>query len=339
MKFAIIGGGNTGQAAAAYLVSKGGECTINTRSSDKAQIINQKGITAEGAVTGTYPVAATTDMAEAIKDSELILVMTVANGHHDVATLLKDILTDNQKILIFNSNWGALEFKKILGQDIEHKNLTVAETGAQLFLSSSVEPGQVNVALKEKITVSATDSSKTQPLIDEFKDYFPQFVKVDSIIETTMSTTNPIIHVPIALVNGARIENGQPFLFYAEGATPTVVDLIVNVDKERVLVAKKLGYEIDDVLTGINSFWEIKHDNLFDALTKNPLYIESEGPTTIEHRYFTEDIPYGIVPIAEIGKLFNIDTPYTNALIDIIKHLYGQEFVDCSIDFVKEDFK
>ena len=339
MKFTIIGGGNVGQAAAAYLTSRGGECVINTRDAQKAEIINRIGITAEGVVNGNYRVNVTTDMQKAIIDSDIIIIMTIANAHKEVASRLKPFLTQNQKVLIFNSNWGAFEFKQVLGEAIQLKNLTIAETGAQLFIATSKKPGYVNVNMKSKIYVSAIDSDETQQLLDDLTEYFPQFEKADSIIETTISTTNPVIHVPIALLNAVRIENNQTFLFYGEGVSKGSINLILNLDKERIAVADALGCKIDDVLTVINSFWDIKHDNLFDALTKNSSYIKGNGPTTLNHRYLTEDVPYGIAPISKIGKLFGIETPYTDSLLALIRCVVGTELVDGGISFLKEDFK
>jgi opine dehydrogenase len=56
--------------------------------------------------------------------------MTAANAYRDAATKLKPYLRHNQKLLIFNSNWGVFEFMQVLGNDIQTKNLTVAETAA-----------------------------------------------------------------------------------------------------------------------------------------------------------------------------------------------------------------
>ena len=337
MKFTIIGGGNTGQAVAAYIASKGEECVINTRNAKKADTINRIGITAEGAINGNYKVKATTDIKEALTGADFILIMTIANAHKEVAVKLKPFLTQNQTIIIFNSNWGALEFKQVLREDIKLKNLTVAETGAQLFIASAKEPGYVNVNIKSKVYVSAIDSEKNQKLLNDVKEIFPQFEKASSIIETTMSTTHPIIHVPITLLNAARIENAQTFLFYGEGASASAVNLITYLDIERLAVAQALGCNIDDVLTVINSFWEIKHDNLLSALTKNASYVKSKGPSKLDFRYLTEDVPFGIAPISKIAKLFGIATPYTDALLTLIGCLFGRELVDGGVSFSKED--
>lgn len=338
MKFAIVGAGNTGHAISAYLADKNAGCVLYTRSEAKAAVIQENGITATGGLNGTYPVRATARLDEAVNGADCIIVTTQANAHRTVAEQLKPLLTEGQAVVIFNSNWGAMEFVQVLGDDIRSKNLVVAETSAQLFVASSPKPGQVNMSIKAKVGVAASDPAQTRPLIDRLSGFFPQFQPVDSIIETTMATTNPVIHVPITVFNLARIENAQPFTFYGEGASRAAVDLIVRIDKERIAVAKAIGCEIDDVLTGINSFWPQKHDNLFDALTKNETYLRAVGPKTLNHRYLTEDVPFGIAPIAQIGRLFGVETPYTDALLSYLDHALPAELIASTLTFRKEDF-
>ena len=339
MNFTIIGGGKTGRALAVYLTSKNEKCLIKTRDAAKAALVNEKGIEAEGALSGCFKAPMTTSMEEAAAFGDVIIIMTVANAHREVAEQLKPLLRKGQRIVVFNSNWGALEFKQVLGSLIDELELIVAETGAQLFVASAKAENHVSMTIKARTSVCATDSSKTAQLIDELKEVFPQFAPAGSIIETTMSTTNPVIHVPLTILNAARAENAQPFRFYADGASQKGVDLVVALDRERIQVAKALGCGIDDVLTGINSFWPDKYDNLFDALTKNPAYIKAAGPQLLDHRYLTEDVPFGIAPIAKIGRLFGIPTPYADAVMAFCLAVFGEELVGGGIEFRREDFE
>lgn len=338
MKFTIVGAGNTGHAISAYLAAQNADCVLYTRSAEKAAAINSSGITATGSLSGTYHVQATACLAEAVKDSDCVIVMTQANAHRSVAESLQPLLTNGQTVIIFNSNWGALEFVQVLGRDIQEKHLVVAETSAQLFVASSPAPGQVHMSTKAKIGIAASDPQQTAPLIERLSAFFPQLQPVASIVETTMATTNPVIHVPITVFNAARVENGQQFLFYGDGASQAAVSLIVNIDKERIAVARALGCHIDDVLTSINSFWPQKHDNLLDALTKNETYLRAVGPKTFQHRYLTEDVPFGIAPIAQLGALFGVDTPHTNALLGYLRCILPDEIVGNKLSFSRDDF-
>ncbi|WP_317855787.1 NAD/NADP octopine/nopaline dehydrogenase family protein [Chakrabartyella piscis] len=339
MKICVIGAGNTGHGISAYLADKGADVILNTRSQEKADHINANGITSAGSVTGNFKVPATTDLALAVSEAELIIIMTVANAHKEVAERLKPVLQPNQKVIVFNSNWGAMQFKQVLGDDIQKKNLIVAETSAQLFVGSIDSQGVIQFSIKAEATICATDSDKTEELIAFTKEYFPQFKKANSIIETTISSTNPVIHVPVVLLNLARVEQKQDFLFYGDGVSPLAVKMVLALDRERIAVAKAMGCEITDVLSGINSFWAIKHDNLFDALTKNETYLKSKGPKTVDHRFLTEDVPYGIAPIAKIGKIYGVATPHTDHVVALLNDLLGDGILEDGVAFAREDFQ
>jgi opine dehydrogenase len=162
MKLCVYGAGNTGHAISAYLALQSADFVLYTRDPHKAAVINEKGLESSGAVNGHFRIKASAELATTVPDSDVILVMTAANAHQDAASKLKPYLRHNQRLLIFNSNWGAFEFMQVLGNDIQTKNLTVAETAAQLFVGSSLEPGKVSMSVKSSVSASATDASKTK---------------------------------------------------------------------------------------------------------------------------------------------------------------------------------
>ncbi|MCI2059235.1 MAG: NAD/NADP octopine/nopaline dehydrogenase family protein [Oscillibacter sp.] len=337
MKFAVIGAGNTGHAVSAYLAHMGADVCLYTRSSEKAELINRIGITASGSVEGTYRIACTSDLAAAVKAAGCIVLTTTADVHHQVLEQLKPLLERDQKILITNANWGAFEGKLILGDDIREKNLWVAETSSQLCVASSKDVGSVTLSLKSGILLAATEKKNSQPFVEWLKPYIPGLSAGGNIVMTTLCSTNPVIHVPITVLNAVRTENGEPYKFYGNGISPLTVRYIEKIDAERVAVARSLGVEITDILTGINSFWPVKHDNLFDALHENEVYQRSMGPKSFNFRYITEDIPYGIAPVCKIGRLHGVDTPYTEALVRFASLLIGRDFMAEGVSFRKGD--
>ena len=51
-----------------------------------------------------------------------------------------------------------------------------------------------------------------------------------------------------------------------------------------------------------------------------------KAPGSLDHRYIKEDIGYGLVPMAEIGKLVGVRTPVMDALITLASVALGIEF-------------
>ena len=339
MKFLIVGAGRTGHAAVAHLTALGGECRVLTRCPKKAETINKHGITSTGAVEGVFKTEAFTDVSEAVKGIDVILIMTISNGHRPVCETLRPVLEHGQSIVISNGNWGAFEFKQILGDDIAVKDLTVAETGSGLYLAKPLTaPSNIHFEIKNHVPFAATDPQKTALLANKLADYYPQFKPVGSIYESSLSAINPTIHAPITLLNYVRTENGQPWYMYAEGVAPTAVNLIAAVDAERLALARALGFEVSDVVSSVNSFWKVQHDNLFDVLNKNEDYRKILGPDSIEHRFITEDVPFGIVPLSKLGRILNVPTPYSDLVVNAFSVMLKKDLMEEGVIFTKEDF-
>jgi len=47
----------------------------------------------------------------------------------------------------------------------------------------------------------------------------------------------------------------------------------------------------------------------------------SAQPRTLQDRYITEDVPYGMVPISQLAKKLGVATPLTDAIIELASAL------------------
>lgn len=316
MTYAVIGGGNTGQAIASYLALNEEKVTLFTRRAERAERISKNGLELKGVYSGYVKLKAHTKMDEAIQDAEIIIISSTANGHKSIIKELKPLLKNNQTIIFIPGYWGAVECKQILGEDIENKDITVAETSAQPFISEANDKGTVSVKkIKNNVLVSTLATSKGGgSLSSKIFERFPHFTPANNVFETSLNNTNVVVHVPISLFNASRIDASQSFQFYPEGVSPLTVRYIEKIDEERQEIASLFNVETNDILTILNNFYETAYANLYEALPN--LFPEGDGPTTLNHRYFIEDIPFGLVPISEIAKKFNVETPYTNSLIE-----------------------
>ena len=64
---------------------------------------------------------------------------------------------------------------------------------------------------------------------------------------------------------------------------------------------------------------------IYEAI-HTPFLEVCEGPFTLNTRHLTEDIPYGLVTYASLGKLLGVPTPVCDAVITVSERLLECDF-------------
>jgi opine dehydrogenase len=319
LKITVIGAGNGGQSMAAHLTLQNHEIVLYDIQAELIAKINENGgIKVEGVLEGFASITATTDLELAMKDTEAIMVTTTGTAHKSVARSIAPYLKDEQIIMIFPGYWGALEFRNVFNEVGMNKKVYVSETESLIYTCRYIEPGHVRIRkVKENLefaTLPATDA----PIVKErLQEVYPQLIATDSVLTTTLNNVNPVFHVPILLLNTGRIEAEGDFFFYPDGATPSVVNVMEGIEKERLEIGKKLNINLSTCVEIIERFYDVHEDNLYDAIQNNPAYKTGKAPTTLNYRYIYEDIPYGLHPIVKLGEKLGVETPTANLLIDL----------------------
>ncbi len=325
MKFGILGAGNTGKAYSALLSALRQEVILYDRNPARLTPL-QDGIQASGAVEGRYQVPITTNLAQAA-DSDILLVCTTADGHRPLATHLRGLLRQRQSILVTNCCWGAVEFDLELGAEAAEQDCLIAETSGQLILCNSPTPESVYLkTIKQHVVLACVRPEDTGRLLSRLTPLFPQFFPASSVLETSLNNANPMAHGPLALFNLTRIDNGEDFLLFGTGATHGVTRTIAAIDQERMAVAQACGVPATTQLELLNSFWPESRSSLYEVFHRTPAYGVTKGPQTLQHRYFTEDLPYGLVPCVHLGKKLAVPTPRLEALITVLGLYLGEDY-------------
>lgn len=343
MKFTVIGMGRTGNAAIAYLLKQGAQVTAWNRDLEKLERFKKEGIKLDGVLQGVFFPNIFYDIGEAICGSQYILIFTTANGHRDIATALRNKLEPHQKIIIFNGNWGAVEFYTILKEEVKEKNIVICETGAQLFAANYVEKDLLFLkSMKNRIEIASIPTKEIDGILKELQSFFPQLVGAENVLYTSLSNSNPIVHCPINIFNLARIESGEPFLMYKSDYTsPLGVTYVEGLDRERRLIMERLGITPVSQLDIFNKSWGQNYKSIYEALKNIKSYQTTVAPISFDFRHFTEDIPFGIIPIQLLGNKYQIDTPYADALISLYSVALNKDFYKMTVDFdafVLEDY-
>ena len=302
MKYGIIGAGSTGKAAAAWLHQAGCPALVWDRSPRKRADLAQSGLLATGKVEGQLPVETADTLEELAARCDILLIQTLAEGHRPVAEGLAGHLRPGQILLVTNCCWGAAELAQVLGREAAEKGCRIAETSGQLILANSPGPGQVYLkTVKKQLLLACTDPAATGAVLEALCPEWPQYTAASSILETSLSGTNPVTHGPIALFNLARMDNGEDYRLFADGLSPLTARFVEQLDTERVTVARACGVPVRTALELLNDAWPTPQPTLYDAFHSNPSYMVTKGPATTHHRFITEDLPYGLAPLVLLG--------------------------------------
>jgi opine dehydrogenase len=159
--------------------------------------------------------------------------------------------------------------------------------------------------------------------VREIQEIFPNIVPADNVLETGFANINAIMHPAGMLGNAGWIEKtGGDFYYYRDGITPAIAAWIEEVDKERLEIVKRLGLKplrFVDIFyqAGLTSEAARASGSVYRAISESEPNRTIKSPETLNHRYIKEDVGYGLVPMAEIGRLLDVKTPVIDALITL----------------------
>jgi len=329
---AVLGAGHGGQALAGHLALKGFTVNLFNRTFDHILPISRLGgIELKGVVRGFGELnKITSDIAEAIADAALIMVVVPAVGHRYMAENCAPHLKKGQVILLNpGRTFGALEFYNILKKQGKHKDVIVAEAETFIYASRRTAPAQAKIfSVKSAVSVAALPALKTYEAMPIINRAYPQFVPAESILETSLNNMACIFHPPIALLNAARIENTQgDFQYYIEGVSPAVGSILEEIDHERINLLKALKVKPISAFEWLKTSYSSIGRNLVEAIQNNPAYRGIYSPRTVFHRYLTEDVPMSMVPIASLAQMYDIATSTLSAVIRLSSVIANRDFI------------
>jgi opine dehydrogenase len=106
-----------------------------------------------------------------------------------------------------------------------------------------------------------------------------------------------------------------------------VARLVKLVDEERLAVARHFGtreVSVDDYFREAHGATGRDLNEIFCSVAKS--LTGPAGPQEFNHRFITEDVPYGLVFFRSLGQVAAVDMPITASLIGLACALYGRDF-------------
>lgn len=334
---AVLGSGNGGLAAAADLTMRGHRVRLFSRSAEALQPIRQRGgITAIGEAGNGFAriELVTNDIAAAVRNADLVMLVVPATELVQYAQLLAPHLPSGQPLLLNPGGvGGSLEFGAALRAEGFDGELAICETSTLTYACRAQEPGVVRISnVAPRVPFAAFPARRADSLSSVVAPLYPAIDQVPNVLHTGLANINVIEHPPQALLNAGWIEHSRgDFYFYYDGTTQSVGRVIDRVDEERMALADALGVKAQPFVdafrdAGYTTAEAAASGSAHVALHQSVPNRWFKAPTSLDHRYVHEDVGHGLVPLAAWASLVEVPTPVMDSLITIGGALTGRDY-------------
>lgn len=266
---------------------------------------------------------ASTDMNKVINGASVILVILPSLYHNSIAQTIAPLLKDGQ-IVILNpiTPLGTIDFQNTLAKIGCTADIVLAGTNTLLFACRAVQPGHVHVSgQKNDILVSAYPSRKNDIVLAAIQQYLPEYRMVPDILSVSLDNLNFEFHPGPTLLYTAMIENGLDFEYYSD-FTPSQARLIEAIDQERLALCRAYGIPVRNVAQTFHDEYGYE-GTLYEMIKHADVYKGIKGPSTLNSRFLTEDIPYSLRAIQTLAQIANISTPAIDTVVNLAYILLG----------------
>jgi opine dehydrogenase len=276
---------------------------------------------------------ATTDLRAAVDGADLVIVVSGGHTHRAGGRALSPLLSDGQRILLIQGNTGgSLIIRRELEQAGCRADVDVAEMDNYPFNFSWAEPTRVRlVERKHWLQIAAFPGQRTAAVFPKLSRIFPEAVAAPNILYTGLTNANAMVHVANCVANAAAIERGGRYKFYADGVTPAVIRLYEAIDTERLALAQALGVSVPSLLDWFGRAYGAREATLGEAirrLVRDPdgPYLLTPSPKSLDHKFLSEDVPTGLMPMSALGSAVGVRTPAIDSLVGIVQYMTGRSF-------------
>jgi opine dehydrogenase len=335
VKIAVLGGGNGSFAAAGDFALHGHDVRLWRRDADQAAAQRAAGsrIVLKD-INGRHDVQlalVTSDIAEAVHDTELILCPAPAFAQADIANQLAPHLRDGQVVFLPPATFGSMIFASAAREAGNHARVSFAETGTLPWLTRKHGPFEVAITIRAKrLPVGVFPQKAATHALDVISQAFPGVIEpCGDALSGALMNAGPIIHPPLIVMNAGPIEHFERWDIHKEGTQAAIRRVTDALDAERIAVREALGYggphfPLAHHYADQGEIWMYgrgSHDRLTDSGDWR------ERIVLTEHRYMREDLRLGLSFLVSVADLARVATPLARSFLAIGGATCGENFL------------
>jgi hypothetical protein len=207
-------------------------------------------------------------------------------------------------------------------------DIDVAEMDDYPYSCWRLSPTRIRPIVRKRwLQIATFPGNRIAAVFPRLSPLFPQAVAAPNILYTGFTNANAMLHVANCVANAGRIESGDSYKFYkfyAEGVTPAVARLYQAINGERVAVAAALGASVPTLADWFDRVYGVREATLVETCQR--LTYNSDGPyqatgtpKSLDHKFITEDVPTGLIPMSALGAAAGVRTPAIDAVVEVVR--------------------
>ena len=329
---AVIGAGAGGAAAVVELTLAGHEVRWWNRNPAtiapfrEAGAVRYEGVLGEGTAR---PAAIVPHVSDALDGAALALVCLPSLAHEPVFAALADAGAGCPIALHPGHTCGALHAAAVL----RAAGVTpppLAELSTLAYVARKPAPDAVRITgVAGRLWVACLPGGDEAVAL--VRTLYPAASPARDVLASSLANVNLVLHTPGAILSAAWAEATEgDFRFYVDAMTAGVARSIERLDGERLAVAAAYGHDLPPLIEEMAAIGTAAREpaargDLRAAIAEGGANRDLRAPDTLEHRYYAEDFGYGLVPMIALARIAGVETPYADALVEVVTVLRGED--------------
>jgi len=345
LKCAVIGSGHGGRAICGQIAEKGYSVVMYEpleETKDYLKIKVEKEMFLDGDLTAGGKLAgATMDIKEAVKDTDVILVVVPSFAHKPIFEKLVPNLKGGQHVIIVPGNYGGLLLKKMMSDRGIEQEITISETVSLPYACRIITYNTVMIYKKKSRLKIASSPGRNNPealsiMNDIFAGYV-NFIPGENLLEVDLDNPNQILHpLPVLFNYGGIEKNPETFRHYMDGITPLISEKMMQMDAERLAIGRAFSLALTPTMEQLKMYYGENDAKTYYEYVNSP---ESPYKDVIGHnvrsRYLTEDVPGLNVTALQLAKKAAVETPIIALTVRLTSWLHGVDYVSTGTNLEK----
>ncbi|MGD8990077.1 MAG: NAD/NADP octopine/nopaline dehydrogenase family protein [Desulfobacterales bacterium] len=345
LTYAVLGSGHGGRAVCGQIAEKGYPVMMYEpleQTVDFLKIKQEKEMFLDGDIrAGGKLSGATMAIEEAVKDTNVILIVVPSFAHKPIFEKLIPHLMDGQHVMIVPGNYGGLLLKKMMSDRGIERSITISETVSLPYACRISTYNTVMIYKKKSHLKIATSPGGDNPeAVDIMNDIFAghvNFFPGKNLLEVDLDNPNQTIHPLPVLLNYGSIENNpETFRHYMDGITPLISEKMMHMDEERLAIGNAFRLELMSTLEQLKMYYGENDAKTYYEYVNSP---QSPYTDVIGHhvrsRYLTEDVPGLNVPAMQLAEKAEVQTPIIELTVRLTSWLHNMDYVSTGTNLEK----